>query len=898
MRSPVAAGPARLMVRHRNFVVGLNCATRLFARKIDIRCDTLPDQKRSFSGFNRAVNRGSSTMRTSQSIARVLTERRALVWTVMVGLAALCVAILLTRIEIDSDVINMLPRGFESVEGLKIYNRDFEQTRELTFALRCQPQDVDKLEEFAPIFADKLRHQPWCERVLAGSPMESPEGIRDLQSIAVPLLLNLAPAAFEQTMSVLQPQKIQDRLHRLRQEIEAGSPRPEFELGFDPLGVIGPALKPFAEANAIEQEQPLASTDRTMRLFLAVTNQQSLSAFECQRLMREVNAFRAQAGEGWNGGALDVLVTGRSAYVAEISLSMRYDIVATLASSVFLVGLVFFVGFRRWIPLFGMGFSLLLSCLVALAVGLLVFGQLSMVAVGFCAILVGLGVDFAILIFGRYQQARIDGEGYEQAIATSVAKLGRAVFFGALTTAVGFLALILSGSTGFSQLGVLIAIGIFFAGLFMCTILFLFIKPAQPPQQHDWVFELVKRYVRWSVGHPWPLLVFSGAIFVVVSAIGFSPIPPLRFEASVRSLEPRNSRASQALRAIMEKMPTRWEPVLAIVRAHDPQELHDDWQKISQHWAELQRAGKLKGFSTPAALCLSPAWMEKNRQSLGKVDFEIVRESLQETLDAEGFSRDSFAAGFKLIDDLQTVANPGAPLPDWRKQLPKGAGWWFLVDRYFAKDPLLTTGFAMTPEPITAHSQSEELGRVLSVPGVPMILSGWSYALAELQPWSHRQLLMISALMAIFDISLLAILYRDFRLWLIQVITLAFGIGAMIATMKLLNIHLNLLNVLSFRLVLAIGVDYGIYVVLVWQKTRELEHDVAGVIKPVILAGLTAVSGFASLGWAHNPSLSGLGIACAIGIFWSLIATIFFTLPAMAIARPKNWRETNPPRTI
>src|SRR6184192_2845594 len=80
--------------------------------------------------------------------------------------------------------------------------------------------------------------------------------------------------------------------------------------------------------------------------------------------------------------------------------------------------------------------------------------------------------------------------------------------------------------------------------------------------------------------------------------------------------------------------------------------------------------------------------------------------------------------------------------------------------------------------------------------------------------------------MAIFDITLLAILYRDVRLWLIQIITLAFGIGAMIATMKLLNIHLNLLNVLSFRLVLAIGVDYGIYVVLVWQKTQDIQHDI------------------------------------------------------------------------
>ncbi|HST30960.1 MAG TPA: MMPL family transporter [Chthoniobacterales bacterium] len=834
----------------------------------------------------------------SDLIASIMANRRPLVWLGVILIAIACVAVLITRIEIDSDVINMLPKGFRSVEGLKMFDRDFEQTRELTFALRCQPQDVDKLEEFAPTFVDNLRKQPWCERVLAGSPMETPDGIRDLQAIAVPLLLNLEPSSFEQTISILQPQKIRERLHRLRMEIEAGSPRPQFELGFDPLGVIGPALKPFAEANAIEEEQPLTSPDRTMRIFLVVTNQPSLSAFECQRLMREVNAFRGRARDGWDGGPLDVLVTGRSAYVSEISLSMRYDIVATLGSSVLLVGLVFFIGFRRWIPLFGMGFALLLSCLVALAVCLTVFGRLSMLAVGFCAILVGLGVDFAILIFGRYQQARIDGEEYQQAIATSVAKLGRAVFFGALTTAVGFLALVLSGSMGFSQLGVLIAIGIFFAGLFMCTILFLFIKPDQPPQKHDWVFGIVKKYVCWSVKRPAPVLIFSLVLFLGLSVFGFSPVPPLRFEASVRSLEPRNSRASQALQAIMEKMPTRWEPVLAIVRAHDAQELHDDWQKISAHWSELLKAGKLKGFSTPAALCLSPDWMEKNRKSLGQVDFQLTRETLGQTLDAEGFSRDSFSTAFKLLDDLQTASNPNAPLPSWRKQLPKGAGWWFLVDRYFAKDPLLTTGFATPPKPVTMHEQSEQLGRELPVGGVPMILSGWSYALAEMQPWSHHQLLIISALMAIFDVSLLAILYRDFRLWLIQVITLAFGIGAMIATMKALNLHLNLLNVLSFRLVLAIGVDYGIYVVLVWQKTRELEHDVAGVIKPVILAGLTAVSGFGSLGWAHNPSLSGLGVACAIGIFWSLVATIFFTLPAMAVAKPKIWNEANPPPTI
>ena len=763
--------------------------------------------------------------------------------------------------------------------------------------------------------------------------MTTADGIRDLQSIAVPLLLNLEPSAFDEAMSILQPDKIRDRLRRLRQQIEAGSPRPQFELSFDPLGLIAPALKPFAQSTAIEQEQPLTSPDRTMRIFLVVTNQKSISAFECQHLMRRVNDFRKTAADGWDGSrSLQILVTGRSAFVSEISLSMRYDVVATLLGSVVLVSLIFFIGFRRWLPLAGMAFCLLLSCLVALTAGQLLFGRLSMISVGFCAILVGLGVDFAILTIGRYHQARADGEPHQQAIATSVAKLGRAVFFGALTTAVGFLALVLSGAMSFSELGVLIAIGIFVAGLFMCSILFLFVRdddrrstgilsvgpagilPADatssassesvkslpagetltgptgkmPVLRRDWLFDLVTRYVRWIVRRPVPMLVFSCAVLLLITAIGFSPVPPLEFEASTRSLQPKNIRAGHALETIMKKMPVRWEPVLAIVRATNSQELHDYWEKISAHWREFQAAGKIKGFSTPAALCPSPNWMERNRDRLRGINFQAAHETLTETLEAEGFSVEAFAPAFALLDDLQRIADPSVPLPNWRTQLSASSSWWFLIDRYFGQDPLLTTGFVMTNAPLTTHEQSQELQRGLSVPGVPLILTGWTYVLADLQPWSHHQLLIISALMAIFDISLLAILYRDVRLWLIQIITLAFGIGAMIATMKLLNIHLNLLNVLSFRLVLAIGVDYGIYVVLVWQKTHDVQHDVAGVVKPVLLAGLTAISGFGSLALARNPALTGLGIACAIGISWSLIATIFFTLPAMAAIKPKR----------
>src|SRR5438045_9461772 len=120
-------------------------------------------------------------MRISDFIAQSITQRRPLVWSGVTMLTIVCIAILVTSLRLDSEVFNVLPGRFSSVQGLKIYDHDFEQTRELTFALVCSPQDLDKLEDFAPLFADRLRRQPWWARALAGSPMTTPDGIRDLQ---------------------------------------------------------------------------------------------------------------------------------------------------------------------------------------------------------------------------------------------------------------------------------------------------------------------------------------------------------------------------------------------------------------------------------------------------------------------------------------------------------------------------------------------------------------------------------------------------------------------------------------------------------------------------------------------------------------------------------------------
>ena len=114
----------------------------------------------------------------------------------------------------------------------------------------------------------------------------------------------------------------------------------------------------------------------------------------------------------------------------------------------------------------------------------------------------------------------------------------------------------------------------------------------------------------------------------------------------------------------------------------------------------------------------------------------------------------------------------------------------------------------------------------------------------------------------------------------------------MIASMKLLSLPLNLLNVLAFRLVLAIGVDYGIYVLLVWQRSHDIERDLSGVIKPVTLAGLTAIAGFGSLILAQHRGIRSLGYVMSLGIATCMIAGLTF-LPALLNLLPRLKLLTN-----
>jgi predicted RND superfamily exporter protein len=344
-------------------------------------------------------------MSLDRTFARIVTHHRFALGAAVIALIAGALFTVIFHVRFASDVLDLLPQHFEAVQGFKTFDREFSQARELTIGLLDETGQVDR-DGFSEHFASKLREEPWVERVMDRSPLDSPGGLEAARILTLPLLLNLDTPAFDEAVHAVDPEAITTRLKMLHAELEAGSPTATVQLDSDPLGIIAPVIKSLGGSFSVEQTRPLASPDGTLRIVLAKTKQTDLGAKACQETMDKMEDFKRRVLADWSGPAPQILVTGRTPYVGELSRTMGGDVISTVVGSVVLVTIVFLVGFRRIRPLFAIMAVLALCCVVAVAMGALIFHELNMITIGLCSILIGLGVDFGMMLYAVYEQER------------------------------------------------------------------------------------------------------------------------------------------------------------------------------------------------------------------------------------------------------------------------------------------------------------------------------------------------------------------------------------------------------------------------------------------------------------------------------------------------------------
>ena len=119
--------------------------------------------------------------------------------------------------------------------------------------------------------------------------------------------------------------------------------------------------------------------------------------------------------------------------------------------------------------LFGLSSSIIPIITVTLSVSWL-YGTMGLVdlpistlAGGVAAMVIGIGIDFAIHLMNKFKFERKDGLSIPEAIECAVVHTGTALTFTALTTGAAFLSFLVGVMPEMGRFGIIMALGIFYA---------------------------------------------------------------------------------------------------------------------------------------------------------------------------------------------------------------------------------------------------------------------------------------------------------------------------------------------------------------------------------------------------------------------------------------------------
>src|SRR4051812_11639830 len=365
------------------------------------------------------------------------------------------------RLRFDVEILNLLPPGEPVVEGLKLFQQNFANARELIVTV--QAPEPEAAEQAARALAERLRKETNLVAEATWQPpwLEHPEQSAELVGY---LWLNQPPEVFGALTNKLAPTNLPAVLQDAREALASSfSPDDLARLSYDPFGLTRLPESATASAASFGQgEELFASRDGRFRMVFIEASSELGNYRECanwlDKVKQIVDSPEFKSAMPRNVG---IKYTGRPAFVAEIGKGMERDMGAPSAGTLAVIALLFYITHRRWRPLLWLIVLLILILGTALALGGLVYGTLNVVSLGFASILLGLAEDFGIVL---YEESRTHPE-LPPPDVRKIAAPG--IFWSSITTCGAFLLLNLSGLPGLGQLGTLVAIGIAVAAFVM-----------------------------------------------------------------------------------------------------------------------------------------------------------------------------------------------------------------------------------------------------------------------------------------------------------------------------------------------------------------------------------------------------------------------------------------------
>ncbi len=811
------------------------------------------------------------------------------------ALLAVAVCLGVWRLRFDLDILDLLPPDEPTVQGLKLYQQHFANARELIIALRAPT--ADQAEQLTGALADRLRQQTnLVAEVTWQAPwMEHPEQLGELLGW---LWFNQPPESFGSLTNRLAPGQLKSALERTKEALATSmSPMDLARREFDPFDLLTmPALTNLASFSGGQSRQMFASPDGKFRL-LYVESAVDLGSYRsCERWLKSIHAvvdsqLNANAGPQDNGApATNGVVaryTGRPVFVEEIATSMQRDMSHSVGATSIIIALLFWLTHRRWRPMLWLLALLMLILGATLALGGLVLGTVSVVSLGFAAVLLGLAVDYAVV---HYQEALAHPQMTVPEIRRAIAP---SILWAAITTISAFLVLNLGGLPGLGQLGTLVAIGIALSALVMVMIYLppLFPERRKPrPNQapfHWWNYFVAPQQPPVAAlapagkfRHRVPLL-FTGLILLGAGTVLSLRQPGL--DRTGNALQPQHGEAQTTLDEITSELGLPPQPLWVIISGKDEP---DVYQRLAK--ADELLDGAVSNHIVGRYLLPTALWPRVEFEAANRTTATVLGEKgplLERVALAEGFNTNALVLTEELV---RTWARAGAGTHVFWPTNPVSQ---WLLKRFItrASDEWLVMGLVYPATHRVEPAALADLSSQLSRNGA--LLSSWELlGSATLKRVQARMWEVVTPMVVLVLLSLWFAFRRATEI-LLGVAVLCLSGLCLLAIMAVSGWTWNLMNLMALPLMLGTGVDYTLFIQLALRRHGgDLGAVRRSVGRALMLCGGTAVAGFGSLGFSSNPGMASLGKVCAAGIGANMLISVFLL--------PTWWRLSSPQPTV
>jgi uncharacterized protein len=757
------------------------------------------------------------------------------------------------RLRLDVEVLNLLPQNLPAVQGLKTYQQNFSNARELIITL--EGPDANNLEAAARALAESLRRATNLVSRVTWQPAWIEYPGQSAELIAY-LWYNQPPGSFALLTNRLSGPTLTNALLEVQQRLATSfTPGDIATLAYDPLELT--RLPDTAGAPGIDSaEQLFVSADGTFRVTFVEANSPLANYKECRAWLNQIRTFVEQQV---SSPQIKVRYTGRPAFVTEIAGGMEKDMTGSAGGTLLTIGILFYLTHRRMRPLLWLLALLMVLLGATTAIGGLFFGTLNVVSMGFASILLGLAEDFGIVL---YQESRSHPELTTQEVRRQAAP---GIWWSAITTAGAFLLLNLSGLPGLGQLGSLVAIGILFAAVVM---IYAYVPPLM--RWHRKTDPLGQKFMLFAPVRLLPPKFIWFITFVLLLIAAFTLARPRpRFDRSPDALKPKNSQAYAAVEQIKNRLGRPDDPVWVMVHGNDEQKVADRLA-LMQPWLEQGLSSRaISRFTMPTQLWPQPQNQRANRDALRSL---VARaDDTRAAILAHGFTTNSLA----LTENLFAA---------WREALVRDHVYWpgnpasrWVLEKFVGKTPdgILALGLIHpAPDRSATRRLIDSLPRDLQAQGI--LISGWEFLGPTIFEMVMQEFPRVVTPIALLVLVSLWLAFRNLKEVLLSITTLAFSGLALQVIMDLVGWRWNLLNLMAIPLLLGMGVDYSIHIQL---ALRRYQGDLTAVRKSVgralLLAGATTVVGFGSLSFSTNAGMASLGQVCALGIGLALVTAVY-----------------------